>query len=97
MPRFHLSRELHVQSSCPVLLHLRSHRNHERWPKARSAGAAVDVKRVPETVPEAIAGPAHFKATRRRRRVAAVADLEHYDVIVGCPALRPPALADGQL
>ena len=28
---------------------------------ARSAGAAVDVKRVPETVPEAIAGPAHIK------------------------------------
>jgi len=28
---------------------------------ARAAGAAVDVKRVPETVPEAIAKAAHFK------------------------------------
>ena len=52
---------------------------------ARSAGAAVDVKRVPETVPEAIAGPAHFKLDQAAP-VAAVADLEHYDaIIVGCP------------
>ena len=28
---------------------------------ARSAGAQVDVKRVPETVPKAIAKSAHFK------------------------------------
>lgn len=52
---------------------------------ARSAGAAVDVKRVPETVPEAIAGPAHFKLDQAAP-VAAVADLERYDaIIVGCP------------
>lgn len=52
---------------------------------ARSAGAAVDVKRVPETVPEAIAGPAHFKLDQAAP-VATVADLEHYDaIIVGCP------------
>ena len=52
---------------------------------ARSTGASVDVKRVPETVPEAIAGPAHFKLDQAAP-VAAVADLEHYDaIIVGCP------------
>lgn len=52
---------------------------------ARSAGAMVDVKRVPETVPEAIARPAHFKLDQAAP-VAAVADLEHYDaIIVGCP------------
>ena len=52
---------------------------------ARSTGASVDVKRVPETVPEAIAGPAHVKLDQAAP-VAAVADLEHYDaIIVGCP------------
>ena len=52
---------------------------------ARSTGASVDVKRVPETVPEAIAGPAHIKLDQAAP-VAAVADLEHYDaIIVGCP------------
>ena len=52
---------------------------------ARATGAKVDVKRVPETVPEAIAGPAHFKLDQAAP-VAAVADLEHYDaIIVGCP------------
>lgn len=52
---------------------------------ARATGATVDVKRVPETVPEAIAGSAHFKLDQAAP-VAAVADLEHYDaIIVGCP------------
>ncbi len=52
---------------------------------ARTTGATVDLKRVPETVPEAIAGPAHFKLDQAAP-VAAVADLEHYDaIIVGCP------------
>lgn len=52
---------------------------------ARATGATVDVKRVPETVPEAIAGPAHFKLDQAAP-VAAVADLERYDaIIVGCP------------
>jgi NAD(P)H dehydrogenase (quinone) len=52
---------------------------------ARAAGATVDLKRVPETVPEAIARPAHFKLDQAAP-VAAVADLEHYDaIIVGCP------------
>jgi hypothetical protein len=34
---------------------------------AREAGAKVDIKRVPETVPEEIAKGHHFKLTRRHR------------------------------
>jgi NAD(P)H dehydrogenase (quinone) len=48
---------------------------------AREAGAQVDVKRVPETVPEAIAKSAHFKLDQSAP-VASVADLENYDAIV---------------
>ena len=48
---------------------------------ARSAGATVDVKRVPETVPEEIAKKSGFKLDQPAP-VAAVADLEHYDAIV---------------
>jgi NAD(P)H dehydrogenase (quinone) len=52
---------------------------------ARGAGAQVDVKRVPETVPEEIAKGAHFKLDQAAP-VAAIADLEHYDaIIVGTP------------
>lgn len=48
---------------------------------ARAAGAEVDVKRVPETVPEEIAKAAHFKLDQAAP-IATVADLEHYDAIV---------------
>lgn len=48
---------------------------------ARAAGATVDVKRVPETVPREIAAAAHFKLDQAAP-VAAVADLENYDAIV---------------
>jgi len=52
---------------------------------ARAAGAAVDVKRVPETVPLEVARAAHFKLDQAAP-VAAVADLEQYDaIIVGAP------------
>ena len=52
---------------------------------ARAAGATVDLKRVPETVPEEIARPAHFKLDQAAP-VATVAELEGYDaIIVGCP------------
>lgn len=52
---------------------------------ARSAGAAVDIRRVPETVPEATAKAAHFKLDQSAP-VADVAELEGYDaIIVGCP------------
>lgn len=52
---------------------------------ARATGASVDVKRVPETVPQEIAKSAHFKLDQPAP-VAAVAELEGYDaIIVGCP------------
>jgi NAD(P)H dehydrogenase (quinone) len=52
---------------------------------ARSAGATVDIKRVPETVPEDIAKGSHFKLDQVAP-IAIVADLENYDAfIVGCP------------
>jgi NAD(P)H dehydrogenase (quinone) len=52
---------------------------------ARSAGASVDLKRVPETVPLEIAKSAHFKV-EQVADVATVAELESYDaIIVGCP------------
>ena len=52
---------------------------------ARSTGATVDVKRVPETVPLEVAKAAHFKVDQAAR-VATVAELEQYDaIIVGAP------------
>ncbi len=52
---------------------------------ARSAGAQVDLKRVPETVPMEIAKNGHFKLDQTAP-VATVADLENYDaIVVGAP------------
>jgi len=48
---------------------------------ARSAGAEVDVKRVPETVPLERAQKSHFKLDQSAP-VAEVAELEHYDAII---------------
>jgi NAD(P)H dehydrogenase (quinone) len=48
---------------------------------AREAGATVDLKRVPETVPEAIAKGAHFKLDQDAP-VATVAELADYDAII---------------
>ena len=48
---------------------------------AREAGATVDVKRVPETVPAEIAQAAHFKLDQAAP-VATIADLEQYDAII---------------
>jgi NAD(P)H dehydrogenase (quinone) len=48
---------------------------------ARNAGAKVDIKRVPETVPEEIAHKSHFKLDQSAP-VATVAELEHYDAII---------------
>ena len=47
---------------------------------ARSAGAVVDIKRVPETAPTEVAKAAHFKL-EQAAPVASIADLEHYDAI----------------
>lgn len=52
---------------------------------ARSTGATVDVRRVPETVPTERAQAAHFKL-EQAAPVATVDDLANYDaIIVGCP------------
>ena len=52
---------------------------------ARLTGATVTIKRVPETVPEAIAKPAHFKLDQAAP-VATVEELADYDaIILGCP------------
>jgi NAD(P)H dehydrogenase (quinone) len=52
---------------------------------ARGAGATVDVKRVPETVPEDIAKNGHFKL-EQTAPIAKVDELEHYDaIIIGAP------------
>jgi NAD(P)H dehydrogenase (quinone) len=48
---------------------------------ARAAGAQVDIKRVPETVPEEIAKKSNFKLDQQAP-VATVADLEQYDAFV---------------
>ncbi|RYG89241.1 MAG: NAD(P)H:quinone oxidoreductase [Alphaproteobacteria bacterium] len=52
---------------------------------ARSASASVDIKRVPETVPETVARGAHFKLDQQAP-VATVDELEAYDaIIIGAP------------
>ncbi|MDO8975363.1 NAD(P)H:quinone oxidoreductase [Reyranella sp.] len=48
---------------------------------AREAGAQVDIKRVPETVPEAVAKAAHFKLDQKAP-VAKVEDLAGYDAVI---------------
>ena len=52
---------------------------------ARSAGATVDVKRVPETAPVEVAKAAYFKLDQKAP-VATVAELADYDaIVVGTP------------
>ena len=48
---------------------------------AREAGVTVDIKRVPETVPEEIARGAHYKLDQSAP-VATIAELEGYDAII---------------
>ncbi|MGA0562982.1 NAD(P)H:quinone oxidoreductase [Ancylobacter sp. VNQ12] len=48
---------------------------------AREAGASVDVKRVPETVPEEIAQASHFKLDQAAP-IATVDELKNYDAII---------------
>ncbi|MGN6226573.1 MAG: NAD(P)H:quinone oxidoreductase [Dyella sp.] len=47
----------------------------------RAAGASVDIRRVPETVPEEIARKAHFKLDQAAP-VASIEELANYDAIV---------------
>ena len=52
---------------------------------ARAGGATVDLKRVPETVPEEIAKNAHFKL-QQDAPIATVNELPDYDaIIIGAP------------
>lgn len=52
---------------------------------AGSAGAQVDIRRVPETVPDQVARKAGFKLDQPAA-VATVDELEGYDaIIIGCP------------
>lgn len=52
---------------------------------ARAAGASVDLKRVPETAPEAVAKAAHFKLDQAAP-VASVDELANYDaIVIGAP------------
>src|SRR6186713_1806053 len=48
---------------------------------AREAGATVDVKRVPELVPEAVAKASYYKVDQAAP-VAEIADLANYDAII---------------
>ena len=48
---------------------------------AREAGAQVDIKRVPETVPDAIAKAAHFKL-EQAAPIAMISELADYDAII---------------
>ena len=48
---------------------------------ARQTGAVVDIKRVPELVPEEVARASHYKLDQKAP-IATVADLEGYDAIV---------------
>jgi NAD(P)H dehydrogenase (quinone) len=52
---------------------------------ARAEGATVDIKRVPETVPQEVAEKGHFKL-QQNAPVATVAELANYDaIIIGAP------------
>ncbi|MDR7098961.1 NAD(P)H dehydrogenase (quinone) [Lysobacter niabensis] len=48
---------------------------------ARNTGATVDIRRVPETVPEDIVRKSHYKLDQKAQ-IASVAELESYDAIV---------------
>jgi NAD(P)H dehydrogenase (quinone) len=48
---------------------------------ARAGGAHVDIKRVPETVPEAVAKAAHFKLDQAAP-IARIEDLADYDAVI---------------
>jgi len=52
---------------------------------ARAVGATVDIKRVPETVPEAVAKASYFKLNQAAP-IAIPAELANYDaIVVGAP------------
>lgn len=53
---------------------------------ARQAGAEVDIRRVPETAPQAVVEAAHFKTDSPHPVIGSANELEAYDaIIVGAP------------
>ena len=54
---------------------------------ARSTGATVDIKRIPETAPKEVAEAAHFKLDQKAP-VAVIAELADYDAIIVGPPTR---------
>jgi NAD(P)H dehydrogenase (quinone) len=53
---------------------------------AREAGAQVDIRRVPETAPQAVVEAAHFKTDTAHPTLGSVDELANYDaIIVGAP------------
>ena len=53
---------------------------------ARSAGAEVDIRRVPETAPQAVVEAAHFKTDTAHPLIEGLDALKNYDaIIVGTP------------
>lgn len=48
---------------------------------ARATGASVDIKRVPELVPDDVAKASHLKLDQAAP-IASIEDLEHYDAII---------------
>src|SRR5215468_6689258 len=62
---------------------------------ARQAGAHVDIKRVPELVPEEIARKSHYKLDQAAP-IAKIDDLAAYDAIIVGAGTRFGRLTDGQ-
>jgi NAD(P)H dehydrogenase (quinone) len=53
---------------------------------ARSAGAEVDIRRVPETAPQAVVEAAHFKTDTTHPLIESVDKLAEYDaIVIGAP------------
>lgn len=53
---------------------------------ARSAGATVDIRRVPETAPQAVVEAAHFKTDSAHPVIGSVEELANYDaIVIGAP------------
>jgi NAD(P)H dehydrogenase (quinone) len=53
---------------------------------ARSAGAEVDIRRVPETAPQAVVEAAHFKTDSAHPLIESVDALKNYDaIVIGAP------------
>lgn len=53
---------------------------------ARAAGAIADIRRVPETAPQAVVAAAHFKTDSAHRVIGSVEELAGYDaIVIGAP------------